>query len=126
YVTENIDIEPSWHLVLLFLKKHKKATMSEISVACHLPQPAATKMISNMRKKKYLDLVADDNDGRKKQLQLSKKAILQFPTFEKVWNAGQLSIKEMLTGNKIFLEALTKFENKNQQNNFQKRAIKNL
>ena len=106
YKSENLDIEPNWHLVFLILKKHKTRTMTEIAEAFQLSQPAIVKIINKMKEKGYIDCKEDAKDNRKRQLKLSQKAINQLPGFEKIWSAGKASLKEMLEGNEEFLDHL--------------------
>ena len=126
YKLENIDIEPNWHLVFLILKKHKTRTMSEIAESFHLSQPAIVKIINKMKKKGYIDIVKDTYDNRKRQLQLSQKAISELPRFEKIWHAGQESIKEILEANQAFLDLLGNFEQQIEQKGFKERVLKHL
>ena len=74
----------------------------------------------------YLVLSGDKTDSRKKVIQLSDKAIEKFPVFEKVWDAGQSVVKEMLKENNEFFEALKKLEDENQKNSFNQRIEKYL
>lgn len=126
YKIENVDIEPSWHLVFLILKKHKTRTMTEISEAFNISQPAMARMIEKIIKKGYINTIEDKTDKRKKQLQLSKKAIKELSRFEKVWNAGQKSIRDMLKGNKEFFGSLEKFEQQLDKIDFKERTLNYL
>ena len=59
YKSENLDIEPNWHLVFLILKKHETRTMTEIAEAFQLSQPAIVKIINKMKEKGYIDCKED-------------------------------------------------------------------
>ena len=126
YKLKSIDIEPNWHLVFLILKKHKTRTMTEIAESFQLSQPAIVKIIDKMKKKGYIDIINDTNDNRKRQLQLSKKAISELPFFEKIWNAGQESIREMLEENEEFLNLLEKMEQHLDNKSFKERVLNRL
>lgn len=126
YKLKGIDIEPNWHLVFLILKKHKRRTMTEIADAFNLSQPAIVKVIDKMKKKGYIDVIIDSNDNRKRQLQLSQKAIKDLPMFENIWAAGQESIKEMLEKDEMFLDLLEKIERHLENNNFKERVLNHL
>lgn len=126
YKLKNIDIEPNWHLVFLILKKHKTRTMTEIAGSFQLSQPAIVKIINKMRKKGYIDILNDTSDNRKRQLQLSQKAINELPGFEKIWNAGQESIKEMLKGDEVFLDLVEKLEQHIESKSFKERVLDQL
>jgi len=126
YKSENMDIEPNWHLVFLILKKHKTRTMTEIAEAFHLSQPAIVKIINKMKEKGYIDCLGDSQDNRKRQLQLSQKALKELPRFEKMWNAGQQSLKEMFEANEAFLELLERFEQQIEHKPFKERVLDHL
>lgn len=126
YKIKSIDIEPNWHLVFLVLKKHKTRTMTEIAESFKFSQPAVVKIINKMKKKGYIDIITDTNDNRKRQLQLSRKAINELPMFEKIWSAGQESIKEMLEENDAFLDQLEKFEQHLENKSFKERILDHL
>ncbi len=126
YRQVNVDIEPSWHLVFLVLKEHRRISMKELAGLCHISQPAITKMIKKMHQKRYIHIVRDNQDLRKKQLSLTKKALSELPKFESIWQAGYLAIAEMLNGNPRFMESLAKLEAQNAQKGFKTRALQHL
>ncbi|NJO92747.1 MAG: MarR family transcriptional regulator [Chloroflexia bacterium] len=126
YNSQNIDIEPSWHLVLLILKEKEKISMMEMAEMLNLSKPAVTKLITKMQQMRYVIIVSDKNDARKKMLELSEKAKHKLPRFEKIWEAGQKAVQQILEGNPHFMEALSEFERKHSEESFSKRATKNL
>ena len=126
YKQNEMDIEPSCHLVILILKQKGSSTMSEIAELLQLSQAAATKMLNKMTQKGYLDTVKDTKDSRKKMIQLSDKAKLELPKFERVWDAGQKSIRDILSSNTNFLKNLADFEQEVKLKNFQSRALEHL
>ncbi|MDN5205484.1 MarR family transcriptional regulator [Fulvivirgaceae bacterium BMA10] len=126
YKLKGIDIEPNWHFVFLLLKKNKRSTMTEMAESFQLSQPAVVKIINKMKQKGYIDIVEDNSDNRKRQLQLSQKAIDQLPLFESIWSAGQQSIKEMLDEDEAFLDLLEKMEQHIRNKNFKDRVLSHL
>ncbi len=126
YKIEGTDIEPSWHLVFLILKKHKMLSMSEIAFAFNTSLPATFKMIDKMRKKGYVKIEKDKSDTRKKHVSLTKKSYKELPKLEKIWDAGQKSIEEILKNNKSFLTSLGKFENEIVRKGFNERVVEKL
>lgn len=66
YKYVHIDIEPSWHLVLLILKERGAVSMLELAQALNLSKPAVTKMIKKMQQMNYVTITANTNDSRKK------------------------------------------------------------
>ena len=126
YTQNGVDIEPSWHLVFLYLSSNPACTMSGLADALRLSQPALTKIVKRMVKKGYLEIDRDLQDGRRKILSLSSKAALQLPVFEAIWAAGRMAVRDILEGNDVFLEALVDFENEIEVRDFRQRATEHL
>lgn len=126
YHLNNLDIEPSWHLVFLFLSRNENVTMTELATALKISKPAMTKMIRGLLNKGYLKIFPDEHDGRSKILILSELAINRMPEFEKIWSAGQKSIKDLLGEDSSFFHDLNEFENKFAEKSFVERALKHL
>ncbi len=126
YKMKAFEIEPNWHLVFLALKKHGSRTMTELSEAFGLSQPALVKIINKMKQKGYLDFIKDEKDSRKTQLRLSQKAKEELPQFEEVWNAGQNSISIMLAERHEFLSQLGELEQLIKKKNFKERILEQL
>lgn len=126
YRLQNMDIEPSWHLIFLLLKKDKQLSLSELSNQLQISQPAITKVIKKMIAKGYIKQTTSLTDNRVKIIELTKKSHLAFPKWEKVWNAGQKAIVEMLEDNDFFFNTLAAFENQQSRLSFKERAQKLL
>jgi len=89
-------------------------------------QPAMTKMITRMKKKGYVESSVSGQDSRKKLISLSSKAKAELPKFERIWNAGQKSIQQVLESNMGFFKNLEDLENQIIQKSFKDRALDNL
>ncbi len=126
YKSQGVDIEPSWHLVFLILKSEREITLTEIADALNFSQPAMTKLITRMKKKEYVETLISGKDSRKKLIFLSEKAKKELPKFEKIWDAGQKSIRQILTDNMDFFSNLEEFEDQIQLKSFKDRALENL
>ncbi len=122
YKDNEVDIEPGWHLVFLFLKERENCSMVEIAGALKLSQPALTKMVNRMIRTGYLEVIQCEADKRKKILKLTPLAKEKFPLFEKIWKSGMNSVKEILIGNDNFFRCLEKFEDNTREKSFNERA----
>lgn len=126
YRSQNLDIEPSWHLILLLLKKNKQLSLVELSKQMQISQPAVTKIIKKMLDKGYVKQSISSTDNRVKIIELTRKSHTAFPIWEKVWDAGQQAIANMLADNEAFFTALAEFEKQQVEDPFSDRAKKFL
>lgn len=126
YLLQGVDIEPSWHLVFLYLKDRESATVSEIADSLRLSQPAMTNMVQRMLERDYLDVAPDDGDGRKRNVGLSGRARRMLPRFERIWAAGEASIGEILGRNTAFSGQLAAFESQIRERSFDERVVNHL
>ncbi len=126
YQEKGLDIEPSWHLIFLWLEEQEISTMTEIAIAMQYSQAAITKILNKMKVKGYIEFTLDPEDQRRKLIRLSAKTKERLPQFKKVWEAGQRSIAEMLESNTAFLQGLTAFEEEQQAEAFANRVLKKL
>ena len=125
YRAGGVDLEPSWHLVLLYLQG-RTATPTEIAASLDLSQPAVTKMVNRMVRKGYLDVEPEGADGRKKNIRLSAKARGRMPDFERIWEAGQAAVRDILGHDTAFLRQLEAFEDRVGRKGFAERALDHL
>lgn len=126
YQAQNITIEPSWHLVFLVLKERQQMTMLDLAQVLGLSKPAVTKMIRKMEGQGYVAIRTDRTDHRKKRVVLSAKAQKELPQLERIWEAGQQAVEQMLATNPHFMQALEELEQQQQEESFCDRALKNL
>ena len=125
YRARDVDLEPSWHLVLLFLK-HRNATLTEMAASLSLSQPAMTKMIGRMRARGYLEVLPDQADGRRKDIRLSPKARERLPAFERIWQSGEAAVRDIVGDDTAFLGHLAALEDRLDQKSFAERALAHL
>ena len=126
YRENDVDIEPSWHLILLYLQRHGHATVTQIARALRISQPAVTKVIHRMIARGYLDAVQDPADARKRNLRLTEEAVTRLPHLEGIWAAGQAAVREILGSKTTFLQSLSAFEAQVRRRGFKDRASDHL
>ena len=126
YREQGVDIEPSWHLVLLLLQRSGTATITQIAGTLSLSQPATTQMITRMLDRGYLDVSPDRQDSRRKNVSLSARAKRSLPRFHRIWDAGQEAIREILGPGTAFFEHLEHFETQVDKRSFRVRATERL
>ncbi len=125
YQSKGYSIEPNWHFVFLYLKQKGSATLSEMSKAFGLSQPALVKIINKMKDRGYLVSALDDSDGRRRILKLSKNAYKDLEEFEKTWLAGSQSIEELLGPSDSLMTCLESFETQLAEKSFAERIRSN-
>lgn len=126
YQSEQVDLEPSWHLVILVLKDREKVNMRELAESLKLSQPAVTKMIGKMKQRGIVKVSAGKVDQRQKHVSLSAKTQKLLPQYEQIWEAGRRAIEEMLGRNAAFMESLADFEARHIEKDFKNRAKEQL
>lgn len=126
YRSNGLDIEPSWHLVLLLIEKEGKVRLVDLAVQLKISQPAITKVVKKMIDKGYVQQVVDSEDQRVKFIGLTTKGKEEFPKWKRVWKAGELSIKEILQENSSFYNAMNELEETIEKDSFYNRAMRNL
>ncbi len=126
YAEYDLDIEPNWHLVFLYLEEKEMATISDMSHAFHQSQPGLVKVIERMKRRGYVTSANDKQDSRKRQITLTTKAKKQLPLFKEIWAQGEASIKNLLRGNKEFMLQLDNLEKQLAETSFSSRVLKRL
>ncbi|WP_420320368.1 MarR family winged helix-turn-helix transcriptional regulator [Flagellimonas sp.] len=126
YKSLDMDIEPNWHLVFLMFKSKDTLTMTEIADAFKLSQPAIIKMINKMKSKGYLISTRDSDDHRKFLLKLSEKAKKELPNLERIFRAGEKTIKDIIAENESIFDHLTTIESAIAEKDFKQRMLTHL
>ena len=126
YLSQELDIEPSWHLVFLYLKDHPATAVTRLADALHLSQPATTKMIDRMAKRGYLRISLDAADARRRCVSLSTLALARLPEFKRVWAAGENAVQELLSESDELLQGLEDIEGELQRRSFAQRVTDRL
>ncbi len=126
YRDHGLEIEPNWHMIFLLLKKHEKLTVMEMADALRLSHPAIVQLVNKMKKKGYVDSVRDQDDHRKFQLTLSRKALEKLPELELYWEAGNDALKEIMEQQTIILDQLEILEKNIGEADFRERSERNL
>lgn len=110
YKELNIDVEPNWYLLFMFLRDHKKSSIAEIAEGLGYAHPSVVIIVQKMTKKGYLTSQKDKVDKRKQMISLTKKAEELIPELEKLWTSCERSILELIEGNLSILSYLDKID----------------
>lgn len=126
YKSVGLDIGPNWHLVFLLFEKKEELTITDISEALNMSHPAIVKIVNTMKEKGYLQNKKDENDARKQNLTLTEKAKSKLPEFKKHWEAGILTMQQLVSDSPNFLEELSHIEAKFKERNYKERTLENF
>lgn len=75
YKEQHMDWEPKWSPVLLILLRKTKLSVQELADELGYSHPSVIALVKEMESKKLIRSAADKNDGRKRILVLTPKAL---------------------------------------------------
>ncbi len=93
-----VDIEPNWYIAFKMLKSRGPMSVTEIADSSRVAHPSVIKVINKMIDAGYLVSYKDEDDSRKRLVDLSAKAKKKLPEFEKIWEAGEQVVEEAVGG----------------------------
>ncbi len=125
YQELGLDIEPNWYVIFLILDEFESLSITEIANKIQFAHPSVVSMVDKMTKKGFLESVPDQNDNRKRNIQLSEKARLKLPHYKNIWAAGVRGMNEMI-GDTNILELLDEIEDKLNASGFKDRTLTEL
>lgn len=123
YPVHGVNLEPSWHLVLIWLKEKGVSSISDIATAFHISKPAVAELVKPIILKGYLKIGVDKSDNSVRLLTLTEKAESEFATFQEIWESGKQTMREILRSNEALLDTLEEVENEMLEKDFANRAL---
>jgi len=126
YKAEGIDIEPNWYLVFLLLKERQCLSITEIGEELQFSHPSVITMVRKMRDNGYLKCTTDPKDSRRQLVKLSPKAMEKLPEYERIWQAGEKSIRALFKGQTDFLDQLDLLQRLYKEKDFKTRTQNEL
>lgn len=125
YSALKIDIEPNWFVVFKLLKARGSLTVTEIADYIGMAHPSVITIVNKMIVAGYLNSTKDEEDSRKRVLDLSDKALTKLPEYEKIWEKGEKVMAELLAENNT-LEVIASLEEKLFTKGFKERMLEEL
>ncbi|WP_445955600.1 MarR family winged helix-turn-helix transcriptional regulator [Yeosuana sp.] len=126
YKTLDIDVEPSWYLVLLLVNEYPNSSVMEIATRLQFTHQSIDTMTNKMVASGYLIKVKDTVDKRKTIFNLTEKARNNLPLFTKIWEIGKEVIFELLNQDTIIMEHLDGLESNLKESSFGDRIKEKL
>lgn len=98
YQQAGIDFDASWFPVFYLLSKNDSLSIKELSEKTGVSHPAASQLITNLKRKKLVTTATCTDDGRRQLVRFtgSGQALLQ--QVMPVWNAVSKAMEELVAG----------------------------
>lgn len=125
YSELDIDIEPNWFVIFKLLKARGPLCVTDIADSIQMAHPSVITIINKMMNAGYLISEKDPEDSRKRVLDLSNRAVQMLPTFEKIWEAGDVAMAQALDGMDA-LSFLVQLEDLFTNKGFKQRTLEQL
>lgn len=127
YEKKGIEFDPSWFPVFYLLDENKKMSLKEISDQLNVSHSAVSQLTNALIKKDFLLMEKDENDGRKRQICLTKKGEQLVINSKPIWTSIQLSMKEITEQNDCqILQELSILEASLKDKSLSERVLDNL
>lgn len=120
------DIEPNWFLIFKLLKKYDQLSVTEMAAKLHFSHPSVITMVNKMENASYLTSTVDKADSRKKNYNLSQKALDNLPAFEAIWDAGIVGTQKLFSEDSTFMDQLESLEIQYSHKDFKTRTLNEL
>jgi len=126
YKKLDMDVEPSWYLVLFILDSVPNSSVMDISQRLKFTHQSIHVMTDKMVAKGYLIKTKDEHDKRKTVFNLTQKAKQNLPYFTEIWEAGKVATYELLSEDTSIMQHLETLESNLEQKSFGARIIEKL
>ncbi|MEL7269011.1 MAG: helix-turn-helix domain-containing protein [Bacteroidota bacterium] len=126
YKKLDMDVEPSWYLVLFILDSVPNSSVMDISQRLKFTHQSIHVMTDKMVAKGYLIKTKDEHDKRKTVFNLTQKAKQNLPYFTEIWEAGKVATYELLREDTSIMQHLETLESNLEQKSFGARIIEKL
>ncbi len=94
YTSQNIDFDPYLFPTFNTIINLEKTTNTKIREVLHITQPAVTQSLHKLFKRDLIALSLDDEDKRKKWIQLSPKGEVLFLQLQPIWSVLDQTVKQ--------------------------------
>ncbi|AYL97401.1 MarR family winged helix-turn-helix transcriptional regulator [Mucilaginibacter celer] len=114
YQTAGIDFDASWFPVFYLLSKNDALSIKELSEQIEVSHPAASQLITNLKKKGLVGTDTCSDDGRRQLVTLTEKGRDLLKQIMPVWEAISQSMAELVETDetiKQLLPAISALEN---------------
>jgi DNA-binding MarR family transcriptional regulator len=106
YSEHGIDFESKWFPVLYVLSKRSPLSVLELANEIGYTHPSVIALVKEMEKKKLVKSVPGKDDGRKRMLHLTQKALDMVGELEPLWYVMRLASKQVYNNGSSLLKAV--------------------
>jgi DNA-binding MarR family transcriptional regulator len=106
YREHGIDFESKWFPVLYVLSKRSPLGVLELANEIGYTHPSVIALVKEMEKKKLVKSSPGKDDGRKRMLHLTQKAIDMVKALEPLWQVMRLASKQVYNNGSSLLKAV--------------------
>jgi DNA-binding MarR family transcriptional regulator len=94
YAAKGIEFDASWFPVFFLLSEHEELSIKELSDETGVSHPAASQLISGLKKRGLVKTKTSRDDGRKQLITLTPKGTELLGQVQPVWQAILLTMGE--------------------------------
>jgi DNA-binding MarR family transcriptional regulator len=129
YQKENIDFDASWFPVFYLLSKNEALSIKELSEQIEVSHPAASQLITNLKKRQLVTSATCNDDGRRQLVTLTDSGKKLLAQILPVWDAISTAMTKLVESDEAaqqLLPAITALENNFRQANLADAISQNL
>lgn len=128
YQQKNIPFDAHWFPIFYLLSKNPSLSLVDIANQLQTSHSAVSQLINNLRKKKWVQLVRDENDGRKQLVTLTEEGTGLLKQIEPLWDEISQSIHPLIKEDQRIahvLDGLTAMESLFKEESLSERILQN-
>lgn len=95
YQEHHLDFESKWFSVLYVLMNKTPISVTELAEEIGYAHTSIIALVKEMEKKKLIQSKSDKNDGRRRMLSLTPKAIQMESEMKKLWDNLEIVLKDI-------------------------------
>ena len=129
YQNEGIDFDASWFPVFYLLSKNEALSIKELSEQMEVSHPAASQLITNLKKRQLVTSATCNDDGRRQLVTLTDSGKKLLAQILPVWDAISAAMTKLVESDEAaqqLLPAITALETAFRQANLADTISQNL
>jgi DNA-binding MarR family transcriptional regulator len=121
------SVQPRWFVLLALLHKQSQVSVVEASEYLGISQPAVSQFSRDLEDKGWLQVVFDEQDGRRRLLQLTALGRAEVDSLQTMWRAVDAAAKELCEeAGEHFFQSIQRFERALKRKSLRDRALEKV